>query len=104
MTQSVVDAAPHARSYYSDAFNPCRELCWWVAHQAMCDKSETHSVEAADADLRHYLARSGRRPRRFPRCIEALRRPVDLFMRCHNARQSKKRKYPRHPAPLTAMI
>jgi hypothetical protein len=27
--QSMVDSAPHAQSYYSDAFNTYRELCWW---------------------------------------------------------------------------
>jgi hypothetical protein len=29
------DAAPHARNYYSDAFNTYRELCWWGEHAAM---------------------------------------------------------------------
>ncbi len=28
LTQSVVDPAPHAASYYSDALNTYRELCW----------------------------------------------------------------------------
>jgi IS1 family transposase len=102
--QSVVDAAPHAGCYYSDAFNTYRELCWWGKHTAMYDKSQTYSVEAVNADLRHYLARLGRRSRCFSRCIHALRRAVDLFVRCYNARQLKKRKYPRYPAPLTATI
>ena len=53
----VVDAAPRAARYYSDAFNTYRELCWWGAHAAMCDKSQTYSVEGTNADLRHYLAR-----------------------------------------------
>jgi hypothetical protein len=39
--QSVVDAAPHARNYYSDAFNTYRELCWWGEHRAMYYKSQT---------------------------------------------------------------
>jgi IS1 family transposase len=102
--QSVVDAAPHAQSYYSDAFNTYRELCWWGAHTSMYDKSQTYSVEAVNADLRHYLARLGRRSRCFSRCIHALTRAVDLFVRCYNARQLRKRKHPRYPAPLTAMI
>ena len=58
--QSVVDAAPRATCYYSDAFNTYRELCWWGKHTAMYDKSQTYSVEAVNADLRHYLARLGR--------------------------------------------
>lgn len=53
--QSVVDAAPHAQNYYSDAFNTYRELCWWGTHRAMYDKSQTYSVEGTNAELRHYL-------------------------------------------------
>ncbi len=102
--QSVIDAAPHAARYYGDAFNTYRELCWWGRHSSMYDKSQTYSVGAVNADLRHYLARLGRRSRCFSRCIRALGRAVDLFVRCYNARQLRKRKYPKYPAPLTAMI
>jgi IS1 family transposase len=102
--QAVVDSAPHATHYYSDAFNTYRELCWWGEHRAMYDKSQTCSVEAVNADLRHYLARLGRRSRCFSRCLNALTRAVGLFVRCYNARQLRKRKYPKYPAPLTAMI
>ena len=35
LMQSVVNAAPHAASYYSDAFNTYSKLCWWGAHQAL---------------------------------------------------------------------
>ena len=59
--QSVVDSAPPAQSYFSDAFNIYRELCWWGEHRAMYNKSQTYSVEGTNADLRHYLARLGRR-------------------------------------------
>lgn len=78
--QSVIDAAPHAQSYFSDAFNTYRELCWWGTHQAMSNKSQTYSVEGDNADLRHYLARLARKSRCFSRCIRALRRAVDLFV------------------------
>jgi hypothetical protein len=70
----------------------------------MYNKSQTYSVEAVNADLRHYLARLGRRSRCFSRCIEALRRAVDLFVRFYNARQLRKRKHPRYPAPLATLI
>lgn len=53
LMQLVVDAAPHARIYYSDAFNTYRELCWWGAHTAMCDKSHAYSVEDTNADVRY---------------------------------------------------
>ena len=99
--QAVVDSAPPARSYFSDAFNTYRELCWWGGHRAMYNKSQTYSVEGTNADLRHYLARLARRSRCFSRCLQALRRAVDLFVRCYNARQLRKRKYPKYPAKIT---
>ena len=48
--------------------------------------------EGMNADLRHYLTRLVRRSRCFSRCIHALGRAVDLFVRCYNARQLRKRK------------
>ncbi|HEV2881151.1 MAG TPA: hypothetical protein VGX24_07730, partial [Pyrinomonadaceae bacterium] len=71
---------------------------------SMYNKSETYSVEAVNADLRHYLARLGRRSRCFSRCIHALRRAVDLFVCCYNARQLRKRKYPQYPMSLATFI
>jgi hypothetical protein len=68
------------------------------------DKSQTYSVEAVNADLRHYLARLGHRSRCFSRCVRALTRAVDLFARRHNARQLRERRRPKYPAPFTAMI
>ncbi len=102
--QSVVDRAPHAANYFSEAFNTYKELCWWGTHQAMCDKSETYSVEGTNADLRHYLARLARRSRCFSRCLLALRRAVDLFVRFYNQRQLRKQTHPRYPAPLATVI
>lgn len=104
LMQSVVDAAPHAARHYSDAFNTYREPCWWGAHRAMYDKSQTYSVEGTNADLRHYLARLARRSRCFSRCIHALTRAADVFVRFYNARQMRKHKYPRYPAPLATII
>src|SRR5688500_10091708 len=102
--QSVVDAAPHARTYYSDAFNTYRELCWWGEHRAMYDKSQTYSVEGDNAQLRHYLARLGRRSRCFSRCLVALRRAVDLSVHAWNQRQRHNRRYPRNPKYLIEFV
>jgi IS1 family transposase len=102
--QPIIDAVPHARSYYSDAFNTYRELCWWGEHASMYDKSQTYSVKAVNADLRHYLARLGRRSRCFSRCIHALTRVVNLFVLFYNARQIRKPKHPQYPAPLAIMM
>jgi insertion element IS1 protein InsB len=98
--QSVIDSAPQAKSYFSDAFLTYRELCWWGTHQAMYDKSETYSVEADNAELRHYLARLTRRSRCFSKCIHALRRAVELFVWCWNKRQLCKQQHPRYPINL----
>jgi hypothetical protein len=86
--QSVIDAAPHARRYFSDAFNTYRELCYWGEHRATYDKSESSSVEGDNAELRHYLVRFARCPRCFSKCIGALRRAVELFVWCWNWRQT----------------
>ena len=102
--QAVIDSAPHAKSYFSDAFNTYRELCWWGKHQAMYDKSETYSVEGDNAELRHYLARLVRKSRCFSKCLKALRRAVELFVWCWNWRQLRRRQHPRYPINLTDAI
>jgi len=102
--QSVVDAAPHAKSYFSDAFNTYKELCWWGTHQAMYGKSETYSVEGDNAELRHYLARLTRRSRCFSKCINALRRAVELFVWCWNQRQLRRQRYPHYPSHLIDFV
>lgn len=104
MLQAVIDAAPHAPRYYTDGFNTYKELCRWGTHTSMYDKSQTYAVEATNADPRHYLARLARRSRCFSRCIHALARAVDLFVHCYNARQLRKQKYPRYPAPLIGAL
>ena len=98
--QAVIDSAPHAESYFSDAFLTYRELCWWGTHKAMYDKSETYSVEGDNAELRHYLARLTRKSRCFSKCLKALRRGVELFVWCWNWRQLRKQQHPRYPIHL----
>jgi insertion element IS1 protein InsB len=102
--QRVIDSAPHATSYYSDAFNTYRELCWWGEHRSMYDKSQTYSVEGDNAELRHYLARLTRRSRCFSKCIKALRRAVELFVWCWNERQTYKQQRPRYPSNVIDFV
>jgi insertion element IS1 protein InsB len=99
--QAVVDRAAHATRYFSDAFPTYGDLCYWGPHTMMTNKSETYSVEGTNADLRHYLARLIRKSRCYSRCIDALRRAVDLFAHFYNRRQLRKRKYPQYPANIT---
>ena len=52
-------------------------------HAVAPGKSQTYSVEADNAEVRHYLARLGRLGRNsrcFLRSIDALRRAVKLFV------------------------
>ena len=104
--ESLVDSAPVATNYYSDHRygSAVLEFSVWMAswypgqYTALPDKSQTYSVEGDNAELRHYLARLGRSNRCFSRCVHALRRAIDLFVRAWNARQSFKRQYPKLPA------
>ena len=96
--QAMLYEAP-AHCYYSDRFGLYFNLHYGVSHYlAMWDKSQTYSVEAGNAELRHYLARLARRSRCFSRSLEALRRHVKLFIYAWNQRQLHKRRYPHYPA------
>jgi DNA polymerase III alpha subunit len=67
-------------------------------------KTETYSVEADNAELRHYLARLARRSRCFSRCPEALKAALKLFMYCFNQRQLHKQRFPNYPAHVYQFI
>lgn len=52
--QVIVDAAPQARTYYSDGFATYANLVYGEAsYTAVLDKSQTYTVEGGNADLRH---------------------------------------------------
>ena len=69
----------------------------------MSDKSQTYSVEAENAELRHYLARLARKSRCFSRCIHALARAVKPFVFAWNRRQLFKRALPAYPAHVSVI-
>lgn len=99
--QEVLDNTQPARWYYSDQLAAYQELAYdFGIHFPMSDKSQTYSVEADNAELRHYLARLGRRSRCFSRSIEALRTAIRLFVFAWNQRQLHKLRFPRYPAHL----
>jgi IS1 family transposase len=52
-----LDRAPRARPYYRDAFPGYDTLDYGAPDEMRTDKNETYSVEAVNADLRHYLKR-----------------------------------------------
>ena len=56
--QQLVDEAPKAKWYYSDGFDAYDRLWYHFGRYEVSEgKSDTYSVEADNAELRHYLAR-----------------------------------------------
>ena len=103
--QELVDEAPKAKRYYSDAFDAYDRLWYhWGVYEVSQGKTDTYSVEADNAELRHYLARLGRRSRCFSRCPEALKAALKLFMYCFNQRQLHKQRFPNYPAHVYQFI
>ena len=97
--QEIVDEAPKAKRYFSDAFDAYERLWYhWGVYEVSQGKADTYSVEADNAELRHYLARLARRSRCFSRCPEALKAALKLFMYCFNRRQLHKQQFPNYSA------
>ena len=63
--QACLDKALGAKQYYSDAFPIYGTLYYGAPFELREDKKETYSVEAVNADLRHYLKRLARKSRIF---------------------------------------
>jgi insertion element IS1 protein InsB len=105
VVQDALDVVPQARWYYSDAAPVYEGLLYYPGlHQPRFDKLQTYSVEADNAELRHYLARLARKSRCFSRCIDALRAAVQLFVYCWNRRQLYKQAFPDYPSHLIAFL
>jgi hypothetical protein len=97
----MVDEAPKAKRYDSDAFEVCDHLWYhWGVYEIPQGKADTYSVEADNAELRHYLARLARRSR----CPKALTMALKLFMYCFNRRQLHKQHFPNYPAHVYQFI
>lgn len=105
VVQAALDKVPPAYWYFSDAAPVYEGLLYDPGiHWPMNDKSQTYSVEADNAELRHYLARLARRSRCFSRCIDALRTAVRLFVFCWNRRQLHKQAFPDYPSHLIDFV
>jgi len=103
--QNLLDTAPQAAHYFSDAFPAYGSLIYYPGHhQTMWDKSQTYSVEADNAELCHDLARLACQSRCFSRCIHALRAVVSLFVFCWNQRQLHKQRFPAYPTCLIDFV
>jgi len=100
-----VDEAPKAKQYYSDAFDAYDGLWYHFGRYEVSEgKTDTYSVEADNAELRHYLARLARSSRCFSRCPVALECALRLFVYCYNSRQLRKYNYPAYPAHVMEFV
>ncbi len=94
--QACLERAPQAEQYHSDAFPAYDTLYYGAPYEMRTDKQETYSVEAVNADLRHYLKRLARKSRCFTRRIQSLTKNLQLFVYCYNHRQLTKRRFPKY--------
>jgi len=102
--QACLERAPQAKQYYSDAFPVYDTLYYGAPYELRPDKLETYSVEAVNADLRHYLKRLARRSRCFSRCMKSLMENLRLFVYCYNQRQLAKRRFPKYSFHLVDFV
>jgi insertion element IS1 protein InsB len=103
--QQLVDEAAKAKHYYSDGWDAYAMLWYHLGQYSLSEgKSDTYSVEADNAELRHYLARLARSSRCFSRCPYALECAIRLFVYCFNSRQLQKRKFPAYPVHLADFV
>ena len=63
--QNLVDNAPKAEFYFSDAFPVYSQICYDGVYCALNNKSQTFTVESVNADLRHYIPPLHRKSRCF---------------------------------------
>lgn len=79
--QAILDGVLSATLYYSDACPTDLALVYAPGiHVVLPNKSQTYRVEGVNAELRHDLARLGRRSRCFSRHLHALSQAVKLFV------------------------
>jgi insertion element IS1 protein InsB len=102
--QACLERAPQAKQYYSDAFPVYDTLYYGAPYEMRTDKKETYSVEAVNADLRHYLKRLARKSRCFSRSMDTLYKNIRLFVYCYNQRQLMKRLYPKYALHLVDFL
>ena len=103
--QAIVDEAPKAKRYRSDAYEAYQRLWYHFGQYAVSDgKEETYSVEACNAELRHYLARLARSTRCFSRYPYALECAIRLFVFCLNSSQLYKQRFPAYPAHVKDFV
>ena len=83
--QSLVRDSPRAEKYFSDGYLGYRDVCYPGRFKRNTgSKSDTFTVEGANADLRCYIPTLARRSRCFPRKLENLNAVLRLFSYAYN--------------------
>jgi IS1 family transposase len=83
--QRIVDEAPQAERYCTDGYVGYLDVIYPGNHiRNMIDKSDTHTVEGVNADLRHYIPILARRSRCFARTLETLQAVIEVFVDAYN--------------------
>jgi IS1 family transposase len=92
--QQIVDNSPPANMYYTDGYLGYVDVVYPGKHiRNIHDKSNTHTVEGVNADLRHYIPVLRRRSRCFARKLETLQAVVEVFVDAYNKFGIEKCKY-----------
>ena len=82
--QKLVDSSPKADHYFSDAYSAYSEICYYVSHTALKNKSQTYTVEGVNSDLRHYIPALHRRSKCFFRSLDTMRAVFKIFVHAFN--------------------
>ena len=83
--QRMVDTAPPSAKYFTDGYLGYIDVVYPGRHiRNIHNKSDTHTVESVNADLRHYIPLLARRSRCFARTIETLMAVVNVFVDAYN--------------------
>lgn len=83
--QGIVDSGPEAEEYCTDGYVGYLDVVYPGRHvRNIRDKSDTHTVEGVNADLRHYIPVLARRSRCFARTLETLQAVLEVFVDAYN--------------------
>ena len=101
--QACLERAPQARQYYSDAFPVYDTLYYGAPYELRLTNEETYTVEAVNADLRHYLKRLARQSRCFSRRMHSLIKTC-AYLSIVTTTDNWKRLYPKYSFHLVDFV
>lgn len=92
--QKIVDSVPSAENYCTDGCLIYLDVDFGGKHiRNSHNKTDTHTIESTNADLRHYIPGLARRSRCFYRKQETLEAVLSVFIDAYNKYGEAKQKY-----------